>query len=315
MKRPTPATRRETRLLRLLESELIRRGLTEATRNAVAWVTVRFLRSTAKSPRKLSRSDVERFLAERAREDLASATRHADLVRLRILFRALRALGQIDADPSQGLVVAPSRRRPVLALGEESITTLFQAAVLRLEDPRRRIRALALRDRACLELAYCLGLRASEVAAAKVTDLDLIQGELRVRSAKRGDTRTLPVPPRSLPWMQRWLREGRPVLLRGPDRGQLLLDQFGKGLDAEIGVRVIVRNVARRAGIVAHPHALRRAVATHLVRRGVPVPAVQALLGHRQLDTTAMYVEVDRVELRRAVQHLDRSAAPPSPGC
>jgi len=69
----------------------------------------------------------------------------------------------------------------------------------------------------------------------------------------------------------------------------------------------IVKLVARRARVTAHPHALRRALATHLVQDGVSLAVVRELLGHVRLDTTQRYVVVERDDLRRAVAHLDRS--------
>ena len=68
----------------------------------------------------------------------------------------------------------------------------------------------------------------------------------------------------------------------------------------------MVAKAAKRAGVRCHPHALRRALATHLVRAGVNVRAVQVLLGHASLEETQRYVAVDRAELHRTVALLER---------
>lgn len=310
MRRARPRTRREQRLLEVLDLDLRRRGATHATRHTAARSVILFLRAVRRTPEKITRRSVERFLADRARAGLSPATRYADLVRLRMLFRALAATGVMTHDPTDGLAVPDPARRAVLVLSEPEVQRLMAVAAER-NTRQPRLLAFALRDRACLELLY-LGLRQSEVAAAKVTDLDLGQGQVLVRSAKRGRSRILPVPPKALVWIERWLREGRPTLLRQPDGGALLLGQFGRALDPTRGVHLIVQRVGRRAGVVAHPHAFRRAVASHFVRAGASVLVVQAMLGHKQLGTTAAYVEIEREELRRAVEGLNSSLKRPS---
>lgn len=302
MNRPVTRTARERRLLEVLERDLRRRGATEATRACVARSVVLFMRRVTKAVERITRRDVERFLADRAREGLSLATRYADLVRLRLLFRALEGAGLVKEDPTEGLRVAQPHRQPVVLVSEKDMASLLATASARVDDQQPRLRAFALRDRACLELLYSLGLRQSEVVAVRLTDLDLSRQQILVRSAKRGRTRTLPIPAKSVPWIVRWLREGRPVLVRQQDDGRLIVNQFGRGLHPIKGVHIVVQRVARRAGVDAHPHALRRAVATHLVRAGVNVPTVQALLGHRLMRTTAGYVEVEREELRRAAE-------------
>lgn len=304
MSRPTPRNARERRLLEVLERDLRRRGATEATRGCVARSVILFLRQVTKPVERIKRRDVERYLADRGRADLSPATRYADLVRLRIMFRAFMNAGLVNADPTEGLKIDEPHRRPVVVVGEDAVARLLATASARVEDDRERIRAFALRDRACLELLYSLAVRQAEVVAARVTDLDLGVRKLVVRSVKRGRTRALPIPEKTVPWLERWLREGRPVLVRQPDDGRLLVSQFGRALHPVKGVHLIVQRTARRAGLFAHPHALRRSAASHLVRAGVSLPVVQAMLGHRQLETTAAYVDVDREELRRAVEQL-----------
>jgi len=73
------------------------------------------------------------------------------------------------------------------------------------------------------------------------------------------------------------------------------------------GVTSVVARVGERAGIQVHAHALRRALATHLVAAGVSVEVVRQLLRHADLDVTACYVGVDRSELHRAVRVLEQA--------
>lgn len=142
-----------------------------------------------------------------------------------------------------------------------------------------------------------------------MVDLDREGQTLLVRSTKRGAWRRVPITPQALLHVLAYLHHGRPLLLRGarPDPGHLFVTTRGTPFSSALAF-LIVRDVARAAGLRAYPHALRRAIATHLVQAGAPVPAVQALLGHRRLATTATYVGVDREDLRRTVRLLERGA-------
>ncbi len=68
----------------------------------------------------------------------------------------------------------------------------------------------------------------------------------------------------------------------------------------------IVKKLGKRAGVRVHPHAFRRAVASHLVEAGVGVRSVYVLLGHSSLEATELYVGVSREALRRVVETLER---------
>jgi site-specific recombinase XerD len=275
-----------------LEQRVLRAALARLGRRALARVTV---------------DDLRLHLARRARR-VGATTLSRELAILGAFFRFLAAEGLIRADPSQGLTTRPGQARPPLLLSKESVGKLLGAA---LEEPRchrspQVRRARALRARALLELLYGLGLRAAEAAAVRVVDLDLRSASLLVRRVKRGKPRQLPLPASALPELERYLREGRRHLVKpGQDTGHLLLTERGTPLCGNEVLR-IVKAVGERAGLRAHPHAIRRALATHLVQAGSPLPLVRELLGHVRLDTTQRYVLVEREDLRRAVEVLDR---------
>jgi len=159
---------------------------------------------------------------------------------------------------------------------------------------------------ALLELLYGTSLRACEVGSVLVADLDLAGAALVVRAAKRGESRMLPLTPSTVPHLERYLREGRPALLRadGRDHGHLLLSRYGRPLDAD-NVYAVVRLVAKRAGVRANVHAFRRSSATDMVRAGINLECVRQILGHARLSTTAIYVDVNMEDLRTAVAKLD----------
>jgi integrase len=129
-----------------------------------------------------------------------------------------------------------------------------------------------------------------------------------VRRAKRGVSRRLPLPPSAVEALQRYLDEGRPLLVAGgrDDEGRLLLGVGGRPLGRD-GIYERVRRVSARCGARTHPHAFRRTLATELARAGVSLPVIQDVLGHAHLSMTSSYVQVGVPEMRGALDALDRT--------
>jgi len=263
--------------------------------------------------RGLERRDVVSYLAARVEAGCGASMPARELSMLRTFFKALLRQDLARLDPTIGLSAKRPGSKPPVYLSEDVVEALLAAALK--EEPGRRPRGepFLLRDRVCLELIYGVGLRDAEVRAARTVDLDLEDGSILVRAVKRGRWRRAPLPPRSIGALERYLQDARPLLLgQRADPGFLLLSRWGKGLSQSATYRLVQR-VARIVGTQAHPHAFRRAVASHLVQAGVAVPAVQALLGHQDLATTARYIHVSRDDLHQAVSTLE--AAQPNGEC
>jgi integrase/recombinase XerD len=290
---------------------LQRRGLSPSTVELYLATVRRLLRHLGvRALRQVRRRHLEQYLAQRSGV-LSPSTSMDELYRLRGFFKAMVSLGNLPTSPADGLEAKQSPYGMPLLLSEDAVGALLTAALV---VPRSSTggRPAALRTRALLELAYACGLRASELSALQTMNLSTTESTIIVHRAKRGGQALLPLPPSCLEHLRAYLREGRPVLVqrgRHRDRGHLLLTDIGTPMDRR-RIAELVARVAQRARRRAHPHAFRRALASHLIRNGAAVTVVQDLLGHRRLDTTARYIEVDREDLRRAVEILDR----PGPG-
>ena len=247
----------------------------------------------------LRAQDVTGFMLEQARRYSAG---HTQLIAsgLRGFLRFLFQSGRIAADLAQ-YVPAPSRRQlsglPKF-MPAADVERLLQS--IDQDCPQGR------RDYAIVVLLARLGLRAKEVAALRLEDVDWEAGELVIRS-KGGRIERLP-----LPWdvgeaLSRYLSDARPpcstrqvfICLRAPRRG------FRNGS----AVGTIVCRALARADL--HPphrgaHLLRHSLATRLLRNGASLVEIGELLRHRNLDTTRIYAKVDE----RALSRL----APPWPG-
>jgi integrase/recombinase XerD len=114
----------------------------------------------------------------------------------------------------------------------------------------------------------------------------------------------VPVPGRAAAALGIYLREVRPRLVVNPQEPALFLTAWwGKRL-SEVSVSFLLRRHAQAAGLAkVHPHALRHACATHLLKGGADVRHVQAILGHRKIETTALYTRVVIDDLRQALAH------------
>jgi integrase/recombinase XerD len=152
----------------------------------------------------------------------------------------------------------------------------------------------AARDRALLELLYASGLRASEIAGLRPSDLNLEAGYLRCLG-KGSKERVVPIGNPAIQALRTYLASERPE--SSADR--VFLSARGGPLARE-SVWRILRKLARRAGVHGRvfPHAVRHSFATHLVEGGADLRYVQEMLGHSKISTTQMYTHVDRERLK-----------------
>jgi site-specific recombinase XerD len=150
--------------------------------------------------------------------------------------------------------------------------------------------ALALRNRALLELLYSAGLRSAEAVALDLADVDFDRESVHVHG-KGGKERVVPLGEEAALQLARYLRDARPALVRGANDA-IFLSTRGRRLDTST-VRRLVR----------HPHRFRHAFATHLLEGGADLRTIQELLGHASLSTTQVYSHVDARRLRRVYDH------------
>jgi len=234
------------------------------------------------------------FLAGLYRQKLESKTVARHLVSLRNFFRYAQMQEFLTDDPTAHLESPKIRRSLPGYLRLEDVEKL-------LEQPDQKT-ALGLRDRAMLEVLYSTGLRVSELTSLRVTDLDTKVG--CVRCIGKGDKeRIVPVGRKALGIVERYLRDGRPELVRpakGGTGAYLFVNRRG-GRISRVGVWKILSAYGRRAGLrqALTPHMLRHSFATHLLERGADLRSVQLMLGHSDISTTQIYTHVVEERLKQ----------------
>ena len=174
-----------------------------------------------------------------------------------------------------------------------------------MEEVRRLLASVAgdrpadLRDRAILLLLAVYGLRAGEVSTLRLDDVDWQAETLRVRCPKAGRTALFPLAPSVGNALVRYLREARPP--RADREIFLTLKAPLRPLGTHAVSCAVLRRV-RRSGLGGKrrgAHALRHAFAQRLLDEGFPLDSIAECLGHRSLDSTAIYARVDLAMLRQ----------------
>lgn len=218
---------------------------------------------------------------------------------LRGFYRFLLREGLIEVDPTLQ-VDLPRLGRPLpKSLSEADVEALLAAP--ELSEP------IGLRDRAMLEVLYACGLRVSELVGLTLEQVNLRQGVLRV-FGKGSKERLVPLGEEAIVWIERHVREARPLLLDGKPSDVLFPSLRGEQMTRQTFWHRI-KHQARVAGIgkSLSPHTLRHAFATHLLNHGADLRVVQMLLGHSDLSTTQIYTHIARARLQELhAQHHPR---------
>jgi integrase/recombinase XerD len=237
---------------------------------------------------RLSGAEVNAFvLRESRRRGRASAL--TMVCALRSLLRFLHVRGLIAMSLATAVPSIPRRR-------EDLPRGLAAGRVRGLLDSCDRATSVGRRDFAILTLLARLGLRRGEVAGLELEDVDWRAGEI-VIYGKRSRIDRLPLPGDAGQALADYLRHGRPA---GFGRTVFLSSCAPRvGLSSAAVSSVVVR-ACERAGIPpVSAHALRHTLASELLRRGAGLPEIGQVLRHHSLETTAIYVKVDRSSLSR----------------
>jgi integrase/recombinase XerD len=231
------------------------------------------------------------YLAHRRLKDrLAASSARVELIALKIFFRHLAGKGLVAVDPAEP--IDPPRLEKYLP------DTLNEPSVARLLESVDDTMPLARRDRAMLELLYASGLRVSELTGARLENLFLEEGAIRV-TGKGSKTRIVPVGSAARETITAYLEGERPTLVSRHSGSEIFLSNRGKKLTTT-RVWQIVKERAKMAGIESnvYPHLLRHSFATHLLGNGADLRVIQELLGHADIATTQIYTHVDQKHLR-----------------
>jgi integrase/recombinase XerD len=267
------------------------------------------------------RNDVREFLQQLFANQVDGRSVGRKLSALRHLYRYLLLDKKIEHDPTLN-IESPSQWKvlPKSLARDEMESTLAAPGLRRgaAQEETQGSAALAVRDRALLEVLYAGALRVSEIVNAKLEDLKLEAGYMLVRG--KGDKeRVVPLGKSAQDALTDYLAHSRPVLAAGkrgarasaPLKGSPLLF-LARGAHQLTRQRVwqMVRTASSASGRKASPHMLRHSCATHMVENGADLRTVQTILGHADISTTQVYTHLALDRLRTVYQkHHPRAKA------
>ncbi|MEX0991381.1 MAG: tyrosine recombinase XerC [Actinomycetota bacterium] len=244
---------------------------------------------------------LRRFVAQRSTLGYARSSIARQVASIRTFYRWAMTRGYASSDPSERLGRPKTGSRLPTVLRADEAAALVEAPPEVRDPVPTEPEAIALRDRAVLELLYGSGLRVGEVAGLTVGGIDLPRARVRVRG--KGDkVREVPLSDPAVEALAAYLRHARTfVEKKDPDSEALFFNRKGKPVSTR-DLRAMLehyRSVALPDRNVS-PHTLRHSFATHLLEGGADIRAVQELLGHSSLATTQRYTHVSRSRLFEA---------------
>ena len=237
-----------------------------------------------RSPDTASAEDIRLFQLHLAEQGVSICTRNRTMTGVAFLFRVTLRHPEI-ADQIE--YIAEPQKIPVV-LSPEEVRRLLDAAS-------------SFKCRLLLSLAYGCGLRASEVVSLKVSDIDSAQMVIRIDQAKGRKDRYVMLSPELLDMLRQWWKAARPQGWLFPGRpavNPLTTRQLNRLF------HLAAKAAETKKG--ATLHSLRHSFATHLLESKLDIRMIQALLGHKRLDTTAHYTRVATDLISKVVSPLDQ---------
>lgn len=278
---------------RMIEDMALRK-LAPQTQSHYLRAVIKFTRFLGRAPDTATPEDLRRYQLHLVETGTSSIMLNATITALRFFFAV--TLDRPDALEKMSPVREP-RKLPVV-LSREEVARLIEAA----GTPKYQ---------AILSLAYGAGLRASEVVNLKVGDIDSTRMTLRIEQGKGRKDRYAMLSPMLLERLRAWWRfaHARGKMLDG---GWLFPGQNPVNPMSTRQFNRICHLAAEAAGIDKRvsPHTLRHSYATHLLEQKVDIRVIQVLLGHKRLETTALYTQVATEVLREIDSPLEALTPP-----
>lgn len=245
------------------------------------------------SPLEADERDVQGFVNRLHKMERSTTTISRNLASVRCFYKFLMYKGMLDHNPAKSIKAGKTvKKLPQVLQGDEIELLLAQPDIT---EPK------GCRDKAMLELLYATGIRASELINLDVNDINLRSGVLYCKGNK--GIRTIPVYPSAVVAVSDYIYRMR-GLLAGPEGSSALFVNLNGGRLTRQGFWKIVKSYATEAGITKEitPHTIRHSFALHLLENGASVKDIQTMMGHADISSTQVYVQLMDDHVRRVYQ-------------
>ena len=236
---------------------------------------------------------IQNYLRILTQEQKSESSIKRSLVAIRMFLRFGKLTGLVEDDLTSMLESPKVWQKLPCICSKQQVLELLNAPCP--DEP------FYLRDKAMLELLYATGVRASEIAGLKTSDLNLNIGYLRCLG-KGNRERVVPIGKVAIAAIEEYLTRpvGRPRLVKPFSDDFLLISRTGRPM-SRIEIWRLVKKYAIRAGMPRNltVHTLRHCFATHLLAGGADLRSLQEMLGHVDIATTQIYTHVDQERLRK----------------
>jgi integrase len=271
--------RRKVRKMMSTEIDLIRLWRLDCQGRGITDLVIKhyenYLREYRRDARPLLGSttfDLSSFLLERSGR-WAPATKMYVRRAFRSFFRFALEAGAIDEDPAAALKSIKVPTAPVRTPGQAERLTLVGACLNR-------------RDVAIVDVLFGTGMRRAELAALTIDDVDIVEGTIEIRKSKNGRPRTAVMDERARRATAAWLDERAQL---SPVHEELWLNELG-GVLKSSGIRMVLRRISKRSGVVFSSHDARRAFAVAWLAMGGSETGLMAVCGWSSTSMIARYV-------------------------
>lgn len=239
--------------------------------------------------RQITTTNLNSYILHLERQGLSAATVSRNIASIRAFFHYAVKQREIQEDPSEFLKAPHVEKRVPGVMSMEEVTRL-------LEQPGRE-NPKEMRDKAMLELLYATGMRVTELISLKLSDINLNLNYVICREGMR--ERVIPFGSEAKNAIEIYLRSAREFLLKNESTDTLFTNCSGKKMSRQ-GFWKLIKQYAERAHITADitPHTLRHSFAAHLVQNGADLKAVQAMLGHSDISTTQVYMDLAAARMK-----------------
>ncbi len=233
--------------------------------------------------------DLGGYIAELEAQGFKPATVSRNVASAKAFFHYLLKEGAIKEDVSIGLKSPKIEKKlPEILTTDEVVRLLEQP---KGDSPKE------VRDKAMLELLYATGIRVSELISLMESDVNMAMGYIVCKDTHK--ERVIPFGGEARQALFRYLGESREAMVEDPNCQTLFVNCSGGPMSRQ-GFWKLIKYYAKKAGIESDitPHTLRHSFAAHLVENGADLRAVQEMLGHSDISTTQIYVNMNHSRIR-----------------
>ena len=231
----------------------------------------------------VTETNLNSYLLFLERDHMSPATVSRNIASLRSFYQYMLHEKKIDRDPSERLKPPKvEKKAPQILTREEGVKLLNQP---NLNTDK------GLRDRAMICLIYATGIRVSELVHLRVVDVNLLKGYLTC--AENGRERVIPMDEMTQEAVEAYMTNARERLLKGHDSEYLFTNCSGTSMSRQ-GFWKVLKGYAAEAGITKDitPHTMRHSFAAHMLQQGADIRSVQQMLGHADVTTTQIYMQL-----------------------